>query len=418
MGVAVATPAVRRRGMPYLISSVSVANFADGIGKTAFPLLAASQTRDPVVIGALSATAVLPWLLFSVATGVLLDRVDRRRALVVANLARAAVIGGLAVAVAVGASPIWLIFVAALLVGTAETVADSAGNVLIPSVAGRDKLDRANGQVQAAEVAGQSFLGPIAGSVLFAVFAAFPFLLNAFGFALAAALLVGIAGTHRPVRLPGPRRADDAESMDGTGGGAVRAGLRWLRGSPLILRLMMIAAALGLTSELAANQLVLYVLEELRLPEGMFGVFAAASGVGGLVGAGAPKLLKIMPRRTVLLGGIAMAGASFAGMGLTGSAVLAAVLFGTFAAGIVAVNVVIATTRHLTVPDGLLGRVLGVWRTVVWGTIPVGALLGGVTTDALGGASATFLVSGVALLVVGAIALPTLRRFGGELRDG
>jgi MFS family permease len=409
MGVAAAPQAVRRGGMPYLISSVSVANFADGIGKTAFPLLAASLTRDPVVIGALSATAVLPWLLFSVATGVLLDRVDRRRALVVANLARAAVIGGLAVAVAVGAAPIWLVFVAALLVGTAETVADSAGNVLIPSVAGRERLDHANGQVQAAEVAGQSFLGPMAGSVLFAMFAAFPFLLNAFGFAVAAVLLVGIAGTHRPVRLPGPRRAEDDA-------GAVRAGVRWLRGSPLILRLMMIAAALGLTSELAANQLVLYVLEDLRLPEGMFGVFAAASGVGGLAGAGAPKLLKIMPRRTVLLGGIAVAGASFAGMGLTGSAVLAAVLFGTFAAGIVAVNVVIATTRHLTVPDGLLGRVLGVWRTVVWGTIPVGALLGGVTTDALGGASATFLVSGVGLLAVGAVAVPTLRRFGPDLR--
>jgi hypothetical protein len=412
MGVAVATPAVRR-GMPYLVSSVSVANFADGIGKTAFPLLAASLTRDPVVIGALSATAVLPWLLFSVATGVLLDRVDRRRALVVANLARAAVIGGLAVAVVVGAAAIWLIFVAALLVGTAETVADSAGNVLVPSVAGRDKLDRANGQMQAAEVAGQSFLGPMAGSVLFAVFAAFPFLLNAFGFAVAAALLVGIAGTHRPASLPGPRRADGADDA-----GAVRAGLRWLRGSPLILRLMVIAAALGLTSELAVNQLVLYVLEDLRLPEGMFGVFAAASGVGGLAGAGAPKLLKIMPRRTVLLGGITVAGAGFAGMGLTGSAVLAAVLFGTFAAGIVAVNVVIATTRHLTVPDGLLGRVLGVWRTVVWGSIPAGALLGGVTTDAFGGASATFLVSGVALLAVGVVAVPILRRFGSELRDG
>jgi hypothetical protein len=60
--------------------------------------------------------------------------------------------------------------------------------------------------------------------------------------------------------------------------------------------------------------------------------------------------------------------------------------------------------------------VLGVWRTVVWGTIPVGALLGGVTTGALGGASATFLVSGVAMLAVGAVAVPTLRRFGNDLR--
>jgi MFS family permease len=406
MRIANARVEARPRGMPYLVSAISVSNFADGIGKTAFPLLAASMTRDPVVIGALSAVAVLPWLLFSMATGVLLDRVDRRRALVVANLARAAVIGGLAVVVAVGAQALWLVFAAALLVGTAETVADSAGNVLIPSVAGRDRLDRANGQVQAAEVVGQSFLGPLAGSLTFAVFAAFPFLLNSAGFALAAVLLLGIAGAHRPVRVPGPRRA---------GEGQVRAALRWLRGSPLILRLMTIAAALSLTSELATNQLVLYVLEDQRLDEGMFGVFAAASGVGGLVGAGAPKLMKVMPRRTVLLLGIAVAGASFAGMGLTGSAVLAATLFGTFAVGIVAVNVVIATARHLTVPDGLLGRVLGVWRTVVWGAIPAGALLGGVTTQVLGSAGATFLVSGLLLLLVCVAAAPALRRFGPDL---
>jgi hypothetical protein len=341
------------------------------------------MTRDPVVIGALSAVAVVPWLLFSLATGVLLDRVGRGRALVVANLARAAVIGGLALLVAAGAQAIWAVFVAALLVGTAQTVAG----------AGRERVQRA------------SLSGPIAGSLTVAVFAAFPFLLNSAGFAVSAVLLVGIAGSHRPVRLPGPRQA---------GGGEVRAGQR---SNPLILRLMIIAAALGLAAELAANQLVLYVLEDLRLSDSMFGVFAAASGIGGLVGAGAPKLLRVMPRRDVLRSGIGVAGASFAGMGLTGSPVVATVLFGTFAAGVVAVNVVIATARHCTVPDGLLGRVAGMWRTVVWVAIPAGALLGGVTTRLLGCASATFLVSGVAMLVICAAAGPALRVFGRELLD-
>ncbi len=337
------------------------------------------MTRDPVVIGALSAVAVVPWLLFSVATGVLLDRVDRGRALVVANLARAAVIGVLALLVAAGAQAIWAVFVAALLVGTAKTVAG----------AGREQVERT------------SLSGPIAGSLTVAVFAAFPFLLNSAGFAVSAVLLVGIAGSHRPVRPPRP-------------GGEVRAGLR---SSPLILRLMIIAAALGLAAELAANQLVLYVLEDLRLSDSMFGVFAVAAGIGGLVGAGAPKLLRVMPRRDVLRCGIGVAGASFAGMGLTASPVVATVLFGTFAAGVVAVNVVIATARHRTVPDGLPGRVAGMWRTVVWAAIPAGALLGGVTTRLLGCASATFLVSGAAMLVICAAAGPALRVFGRELLD-
>ncbi|MPZ85590.1 MAG: MFS transporter [Actinophytocola sp.] len=388
--------------MGLLVSAVSVSNLADGIGKTAFPLLVASMTRDPLVIGALSAVAFLPWLLFSIATGVLLDKVDRRKALVIANIARAVVIGGLALLVAGGVAAVWVVFVAALLVGTAETVADSASNVLIPSVAGRERLDKANGQVQAAEVVGQAFLGPMAGSLTFAVFAAFPFLLNSVGFVVAAVLLAGIAGAHRPVRLPGPRQRTNPAG--------------WLRASPLILRLMMIAAAMSLSSELAVNQLVLYVLDDLGLTESMFGVFAAASGLGGLVGAAiAPRLLNKVPRRTVLTAGIGVCGASFVGMGLIGHAAIGATLFGTFALAIVAVNVVIATARHVAVPDGLLGRVLGVWRTVVWGAIPVGALLGGVLTHLLGSPSATFLVSGVLLLGVCGLAVGALRRFGSEL---
>lgn len=402
MRTALAPATGRRRGMGLLVPAVSVSNLADGIGKTAFPLLVASMTRDPLVIGALSAVAFLPWLLFSIATGVLLDRVDRKKAIVLANLARAVVIGGLAALVAGGAAAVWVIFVAALLVGTAETVADSASNVLIPSVAGRERLDRANGQVQAAEVVGQSFLGPMAGSLTFAAFAAFPFLLNSVGFVLAAVLLAGIAGAHRPVHLPGPR-----QQVNPAG---------WLRTSPLILRLMMIAAAISLTSELAANQLVLYVLDDLHLTESMFGVFVAASGLGGLAGAGiAPRLLNKVSRRSVLVAGIGVAGASFVGMGLVGHAAIGAILFGTFALAIVALNVVIATARHLAVPDGMLGRVLGVWRTVVWGAIPVGALLGGVLTHLLGSASATFLTSGLLMLAVCGLAAAALRRFGGAL---
>ncbi|HKN55570.1 MAG TPA: MFS transporter, partial [Amycolatopsis sp.] len=103
--------------------------------------------------------------------------------------------------------------------------------------------------------------------------------------------------------------------------------------------------------------------------------------------------------------------AGFGGMGLTRSPMAGAALFGLFAAAVVAVNVVLATARHTLVPGELLGRVLGVWRTVVWGAIPVGALLGGALTEALGAAARTFLVSGAAMLGVAGFAFGSLRRF-------
>jgi len=110
-------------------------------------------------------------------------------------------------------------------------------------------------------------------------------------------------------------------------------------------------------------------------------------------------------------GGQACCGAGFGGMGLVRSPVAGAALFGLFAAAVVAVNVVLATARHTLVPGELLGRVLGVWRTVVWAAIPLGALLGGVLTTALGTAARTFAVSGLAMLVIAAFAAVALRRF-------
>ena len=168
----------RRGGLNRVLGSSSAANLGDGIGKVAFPLLAVDVTRDPVLIAGLSAAQFVPWLLFAMLTGVLLDRVDRRKAVVLANAARALVMAGVAALVLADAASIWLVYLAALLVGAAETVADSAANVLIPSVVPREDLAGANSKLQATEIVGQTFLGGPVGSLTFALCAAFPFLLN------------------------------------------------------------------------------------------------------------------------------------------------------------------------------------------------------------------------------------------------
>ncbi|PXY31822.1 MFS transporter [Prauserella muralis] len=389
------------RRLNWLLSSSAAANLGDGIGKVAFPLLAATVTRDPVLIAGLSAAQFVPWLLFALVTGVLLDRVDRRRAIVLANTARALTIGAMAALVAFDAVSIWLVYLAALLVGTAETVADSAANVLIPSVVRRERLAGANSKLQATEIVGQTFLGGPVGSLTFALFAALPFLLNSVAFAVGAALLAAMAGSYRPGNGDRPRATLRADVSDG---------LRWLRRSSLLLRLVVVAGSFSLLSELAQAQLVLYALDDLRLDPAAFGVFAFVGGIGGLAGAAvASRLLNRLGRRTVLAGGIATAGLGFGGMGLSSVPVLSALLFGLFAAAVVAVNVMLATARHLLVPEALLGRVLGVWRTVVWGSIPVGALLGGVLTDILDSPSTTFGISGLLLLGLAVAAFAAVR---------
>ncbi|MEV7043776.1 MFS transporter [Amycolatopsis sp. NPDC051061] len=390
------------RRLTWLLTSSAASHLGDGIGKVALPLLATTLTRDPVLIAGLSATQFLPWLLFAAVAGALVDRIDRRRAMIAANTARAVAVGTLAVLVATGGMTIWLVYLTALVIGTAETIADSAANALVPAVVGDGSLDAANSKLQACEIVGQTFLGGPLGGLAFALFAAFPFILNSAGFAIAAAVLLGLAGTyrgqaavHRPTRL----RTELAD------------GLRWLRGNALLKRLVVIAGLLSLVSELAQAQLVLYALDDLHLSDATFGLFAFVGGIGGLLGAGvAPRLVRAADRRVVVAGGILCCGAGFGGMGLVRSPVAGAALFGLFAAAVVAVNVVLATARHTLVPGELLGRVLGVWRTVVWGAIPLGALLGGVLTEALGAAAHTFAVSGLAMLVIAGFASVALRR--------
>jgi Na+/melibiose symporter-like transporter len=392
------------RRLAWLLTSSAASHLGDGIGKVALPLLATTLTRDPVLIAGLSATQFLPWLLFAAVAGALVDRIDRRRAMIVANTARAVVVGALAVLVATGGMTIGLVYVTALVIGTAETIADSAANALVPAVVGDGSLDAANSKLQACEIVGQTFLGGPIGSTAFALFAAFPFILNSAGFAIAAAVLLGLSGTYT-AKADAPARPPKLRAELGEG-------LRWLRGHPLLLRLVAVAGLLSLVSELAQAQLVLYALEDLHLSDAAFGLFAFVGGIGGLAGAGvAPALVRASSRRAVMVGGILGCGLGFGGMGLVRSPVAAAALFGLFAAAVVAVNVVLATARHTLVPGGLLGRVLGVWRTVVWGAIPVGALLGGVLTEALGTAARTFAVSGVVMLVIAAFAFGALRRF-------
>lgn len=407
-----------RHGLAWVLSSSALSNLGDGIGKVAFPLLAATLTRDPLLIAALSMAQFLPWLLFGALAGLLLDRTDRRRAMFVANLARAVVVGALALTVLLGLATLPMVYVAALLAGIAETIADSAANVLIPAVVDHDDLESANSKLQSIEVIGQTFLGSPVGGVAFALFAALPFLLTSASFAAAAMLLLVLGGGFVPRPVPGSRTAPKPVLSSGTADprGKLVDGLRWLHGQPLLVRLGAVAALLGFTMEFSQAQLVLYALEDLSLPEASFGWFALAAGAGGLVGAAvSPRLARHTARSAILTVGIAVTGAATSAMGYVRQPVVAGLLLAAVGGGVVAVNVIIATLRHVLIPDELLGRVLGIWRTVVWGSIAIGALAGGVLTKLLGGVSRNFAVSGVLIVLIALGSLVVLRPFRAQI---
>ena len=125
-------------GFARLWGAAGVSNFGDGVYGTALPLLAATLTRDPLLVSLVSFAEWLPWLLFGLLSGALLDRWDRRRVMWTVDAARFAVVGGLAVAVLAGEASIVLLGIVGFLLGTGQTLVDTGSHSILPALVSRD----------------------------------------------------------------------------------------------------------------------------------------------------------------------------------------------------------------------------------------------------------------------------------------
>jgi Na+/melibiose symporter-like transporter len=358
------------------------------------PALAATLTRDPVAVAALTSLAFLPWLPFALPAGAVVDRVDRNRAMAVANAVRALALGGLAATVLTGTASLIVLYVVAFAVGVAETVYDSAARAMLPQVVRRDQLDRGNGLLTTAEEASQGFLGAPLGSVLFALSVAAPLLTTAGGFLLAAVLVLSIAGVHRPVRSDGPRTTIRRDVAEGVG---------WLWRHRFLRGLTLVSASTSLVQSMTTGVLVLFALEDLGVGEAGYGVLLTASGVGAVVGGlTAAPLAGWIGRTATLVAGSVLSAVTTAAVALTSNPVVAGVLFAASTAGVLFWNVLTMSLRQALIPEELFGRVQGGYRTLVWGGIPLGALLGGVLADATS-VPMVFVVAGAGLFVLAGV---------------
>lgn len=198
--------------------AAGVSTLGDGVREVALPLLAVTVTRDPALVAAVSVAGRLPWLLLSLVSGALVDRLDRRRVMGTVDVVRAGIVLSLALAVAVGLTSVALLCIIAFALGTGETLFDNAAQAIMPSVVRRDQLESANSRLYAAQVASFEFVGPPLGALLFATAAEVPFVVDGVSFAVAA-LVLTMAGSYRPVRPAGPPARLRAEIVEG---------LRWL----------------------------------------------------------------------------------------------------------------------------------------------------------------------------------------------
>lgn len=370
-----------------------VTNFGDGISIVAYPWLASAVTRSPVHIALVTVATRLPWLVLSLPAGVVTDRVDRKRLVVIMDVIRFTVTLIVAVAVFMSQSGLsspeevasglaqppsnaglllLVIYLASLLLGTAEVFRDNSAQTLMPKIVEKENLERANGRLWGAEMLMNSFAGPPAGGFLLAIAFALPFFVDAATFAASAALVLAIAGRFRVVPEEGSAPAVVGFRAELT------EGVRWLWRHELFRPMAISLGVMNGMTSLATATYVLFVQEILRLEATGFGAVMTAGAAGGIVGSLlAPRISKRIGQGASLLISIVIFAATTLVTGFTSSVWVVWAMFALGSVFVMLWNVITVSLRQALIPDRMLGRVNSVYRFLGWGMIPIGTFLGG-----------------------------------------
>ncbi|MFC3454580.1 MFS transporter [Amycolatopsis speibonae] len=355
-----------------------------GLATVAAPLLIASRTDDPLVVSGGFAVAWLPWLLFALPGGVLVDRVDRRKLMITLDWIRVPAVALLAVAITTGNVSVALLYAVLFVINAGEVVFRTASGAMLPSVVPKALLERANGRLYAGTTLAHGMLaGPLSG-FLFGVAASIPFFVNAGTYAVSALLLGLIGGAYRA--QPGSAPDDPGEPVKRRSIRSEAAeGFRWLAGQRLLRTMVGLIGLLNLTLVAATSVLVLLAKERLQLGAVGYGLLFTCIAVGGLLGAltGDRLVTWCTPTWTLRIGLLIEAATHLVLATSTSAAVVGVTLF-LFGVHGALWGIVASSLRQRLTPPEMLGRVGSTSLFVIAGGNCVGALLGGAAASKFG----------------------------------
>lgn len=378
-----ALPVSLGRSFNGLWFGTGAANLGDGMALFVLPLLAIAVDASAGGVAAVTAALTLAWPVFGLHAGWIVDRVDRRALLTTVNVVRGLVLGGVTAAFLTDALSLPLILVAAVLLGVAETLVDTALTSTIPLVVEPVGRSRANARIEATiNVANQLAGPPLAGLLAGATLAL------ATG-ASAALYLVAVAGVlMMTLRRPRPDAPAEGSAVPtGRRRGELVAGFRFLWRQPVVRILTLFTAAMNVVWAVATALLVVYVVEPgpLGLTAAQYGLLLTAMAVGGLIASVLVEPLRRWVGTTRLMIADAVGTVLFvapvafdAGIwAVAGGAVVAG-------AGSSIWRILAGTIRQNLSPPELLGRIYSASRMISWGVIPASAALAGVIAEVWG----------------------------------
>ena len=358
-------------------ASSIISNLADGVMLAAVPLLAISLTDSPVLISLIGAMVMLPWLLFAIPIGAIVDRVDRRYIFAGANASRSVVVGVLALLIALDHVTIFWLLAAAFIIGVCEVAADTTAQSLIPQILEEKDFEKGNSRLQISETVIQGFIGAPISGFIYAAAIYLPFFINSLGFAISALLALTIPVKYlQDIRQEGEVKTERRFVAD------MKFGIAYLFNQKVLRRLVVTTATIGLCYAMGSATMVLFIIKELGLQERFFGVILAIEGVGAILGAlVASRTSSKFGRSKVMTFAIVASSAVLLIQGFSPN-IYIFVALATFGGFVISQwNILLMATYQTVIPKELYGRIHGTRRTLVWGAMPLGSLLGGVLAN-------------------------------------
>jgi MFS family permease len=374
-----------------LWSAETVSQFGTQFTQLALPLAAIDVLHvSAFQVAALTTVEFLPFLLVSLPAGVWVDRLRRRPILVIGDLARALLLGSVPIAYWLGELTMAQLYVVAFLVGIATVFFDVAYQSYLPSLVERQQLIDGNAKLEISRAAAQLGGPGLAGIVIDFLKAPVALAFDAISYVGSALFIFGIRKAESSVRTDAPRRRMREE---------LREGLRYVLTHPYLKYIAACTALFNFFGNMAFAVLLVFARRELHLSPLAIGLAFTLSNVGPLLAAfNAGRISsRLGVGRTIIVASI-IGGPMFLVIPFApeGNAALALLIPAFIVGGIANViyNVTQVSLRQAITPERIQGRMNSVMRFIVWGTIPLGALIGGVLASKIG-VKETLIVGGI-----------------------
>src|SRR5262245_61866021 len=367
-----------------LWSAETISQFGTQVSFLALPFVAVVVLdASTFEVAALGVVDFLPFILFTLPAGVWVDRLRRRPILIVGDFGRAVLLATIPIAYVLDALTLGQLFVVGFLVGICTVFFDVAYQSYLPSLVERNQIIEGNSKLEITRSAAQ-IGGPGLGGVLIEVFTApYAVLLAAISVAASAMAIFRIRQVEEPPRV------EHAEGVKPSMRVELKEGLRFVLSNPNLRAQAGCTSTSNFFSSVAFSIILVYAVRELDLSPGLIGFVFSLGAVGGL--AAALTSTRISSRFGI--GPTTIVMAAFLGptmilyaLAPSGNAALPVLVTAQLIFGftVVVYNIVQVSYRQAICPPHLQGRMNSVMRFMVWGTIPLGTLLGGALATWIG----------------------------------